>query len=382
MFSKYPNIITCILIIFAIGTFLWLCKVLFLSGYPDFSDYYIGAEHIFLKNNPYLTDSRYFTQQVYPPFALVAFLPLLVLPYVIAARVWVFLSIIALIATLYLCSKIYGLKFYSPVNLFLAGLIFLSFPLKFTLGLGQINTFILLLITLCFYYLNKKRGNIAGIYFAFPVLIKFFAVLLIPYFIYLKKWQLIKSFFLTTLIATIIICFFIPLPIFIHYYDNILPNLLSSWKGDYYNQALSGFLMRSIQDITMRSYLRVIISLIFIIITLIPIFRIKKKTQQRINIEIAAIITLSVLINNFSWQHHFVFLVLPFLITVYTLFNTKYKRKGKNKLYVVLFISYLLIATNLPNPFLVPIILRSHVFYGGVLLWGFIWYMLVRFKLE
>lgn len=98
--------------------------------------------------------------------------------------------------------------------------------------------------------------------------------------------------------------------------------------------------------------------------------------------EIGAIITLSVLINNFSWQHHFVFLFLPFLITVYTIHTAKQKQKSKTKLFTLLCISYLLIANNLPNPLIVPAILRSHVFYGGVLLWGTILYALERCNLE
>lgn len=280
MFSKYHKIIHYFLVIFSFVTLLWLCKALFLSSYPDFSDYYIGASKVLLENNPYFLDSRYFTQQVYPPFALIAFLPLLVVSYTVAAKIWVFLSIVAAILSLFITTKVYKIKFYSPLPLFLAGLLFLSFPMKFTLGMGQINTFILLLITLSFYYLNKKRENISGIYFAIPVLLKFFAVLLIPYFMYIKKWRLLTSSVITVLIATIIACVFIPLPIFINYYTHILPSLLSSWKGDYYNQALSGFLMRSVPDQTTRSYLRIILTMIFLIITAIPIYRATKNVTE------------------------------------------------------------------------------------------------------
>jgi hypothetical protein len=99
-------------------------------------------------------------------------------------------------------------------------------------------------------------------------------------------------------------------------------------------------------------------------------------------LEIAAIITLSVLINNFSWQHHFIFLFLPFLIAVYTLIKVKNKHKSKNYLYSILLLGYLLIALNLPNPFIVPVILRSHVLYGGILLWIVTVYMLLQYKLE
>lgn len=382
MFSKYHKLIHYIVIFFAIITFIWLCKALFLTSYPDFSDYYIGAQHIFLRVNPYLPDSRYFTQQVYPPFALITYLPLLLVPYTIAAKIWVALSIAAAILSVYYTAKVFNIKKYSSLNLFLAGLLFISFPLKFTLGMGQINTFILLLITLSFYFLNTKKEKASGVFYAIPVLLKFFAVLLLPYFLYIKKWNILLSFIITVLVATIIVTVFMPLPIFINYYVHILPGLLSSWKGDYYNQALSGFLMRSIPDATVRSYLRIIISALFLLITALPILKSKKKTQRRINMEIAAIITLSVIINNFSWQHHFVFLLLPYLITVYTIITTKGKNKNRTKLFFLIFISYLLIAANLPNPSIVPAILRSHVFYGGVALWGIIVTMLLRFKFD
>src|SRR5579863_241272 len=120
MFSKYHKLIQYSSICFAIVTFLWLCKALLLPGYPDFSDYYIGALHIFVRSNPYLPDSQYFTQQVYPPFALIAFLPLLLVPYAVAAKIWVVLSIAAAIMSLYFTTKVYKVAWFSFVNLFLA----------------------------------------------------------------------------------------------------------------------------------------------------------------------------------------------------------------------------------------------------------------------
>src|SRR5258708_34350348 len=160
----------------AIFSLFWLLKALFLTGYSDFTDYYYVSEHVLYGQNPYISDPHYFTGQAYPPIAMLFFIPLTFFSYFIAAKIWIVLSILASIGAAYLCARIYKINFFSSISLFMISLVFISFPLRFTLGMGQINTIILLFITLSIYFLNTNKDKKAGIFLALPILLKFFPV--------------------------------------------------------------------------------------------------------------------------------------------------------------------------------------------------------------
>lgn len=363
-------------IILFIVSLAWALRALFLSGYPDFQVQYYGAMHLINHENPYQSDERYFTPQVYPPFDMVFFIPLLIFPYEIAMKVWIVVSVFAVLMSILLINRMYAIAFLSPLSLFLSALVFIAFPTKFTFGMGQINAVILLFTVLVWYYFNKKKYFKSGIYFAFPVMLKFFPLLFAPYFLLLKKWKLLFSFFATVGVHILLSLYFVPFEIQYMFFSSILPELLGSWKGDYYNQSITGVLMRSTSDESLRQMLRLLIPLLFMVVTFAIILWKRQKSTIRINLEISLLLIVSILINNFSWQHHFIQLLLPFFILAYSI-----KIVFKNQfLYIYLAVSYALIAINLVNPNTVPTILQSHVFFGGFLLYVVNYYLLIKLQ--
>jgi hypothetical protein len=185
------------------------------------------------------------------------------------------------------------------------------------------------------------------------------------------------AFTATTIVIAGITIIILPPSMVLYYFQSLLPNLLSSWKGDYYNQALTGLLMRSVANPGLRESLRIIIPLIFLSINFLVILKTRIKTVQRENLEIASLLILNVLINNFSWQHHYVFLILPFFIITFTIS----KLTNRKSLYIPLIISYLLVSINFKNPAILPSLLQSHVFFGGLILWIVSVYILFKKKL-
>lgn len=359
------------------ASFIWLLKVLLLPSYSDFKVNYFGALHIIRHENPYLPDKNYFTDQVYPPLTMILFIPLTIFTPEIASKLWTIISLLSIFATVYICCRMYKIRFFSTINLFLTSLTFLAFPLKFTLGMGQINNIILLLVTAALFFLNKKKNILAGVLFTTSLMIKFFPPLLFLYFLFSKRWKLLITSLITLVLLLIITLIFVPFSTTSYFYQDLLPNLLSSWKGDYYNQALTGLLSRNISDLYWRELLRLIIPIILLSINFLSILKTRIKTVQRENLEIASLVTLNVLINNFSWQHHYVFLILPFFVITFTI-----QRLSNHKLlYIPLTISYILVSTNLKNPALFPSLIQSHVFFGGLILWMLSLYILFKYKL-
>ena len=349
--------------LFFFVSLLVLFRVLLLGGYPDFSQYFWGLKTIVQGINPYIVAQNSLTPTVYPPFVLFLLSPFGFLPIFWAGKIWTVFSIIFLFLAVYLIFKIYNKKIFSSLGFIILGLVCLSFPVKFTLGMGQINNLILFLFVLSIYFLEKKKNYLPSLFLALSLAIKLFPVFFPLYFLIRKKWKLL-FFTFTTIGLFYLVSFLIDPKINIYFYKNILPTFLSGWKTDYYNQSLSGFIGRSISEDYIRGLIRYFLSAIFILISFFVIFKSPLNTKLA-NMHLGLLVSLNLIISNFSWQHHFAFMVFPFIATMFYI----QKMKNKTKLLVLLFIAYVLISFNLKDPNAVPILLRSHVFYGAVLMW-------------
>ncbi len=361
-------------ILFLLSLF-FLAKTLFLNFYPDFKIHYLAPFAVFKGLNPYLGGKGYFTPDVYPPFTILLFSPFILLPYGFAEKIWTLLSIIFLIGSLYLIFKINKEKMFSRIGFLISALLFaFYFPIKFTLGMGQINFLILFLVTLSIYFLNKNKNYLTGTFLSLSIMIKFFPILFLPYLIILKKWKILFSFIAVSTVVFLFTLIIIKPDINIYFYKNVLPTLFGGWKTDYYNQSLSGFLGRQISNGFARELLRIIISLILVAVPFLVILKNNSKKTTKVNLSFSLLITLTLLINNFSWQHHFVWLLFPFITIFYFIKN----RKLDWSYYFVLGVSFFLVGFNLTNPNIFPVIFISHLFYGTLILWGLNLYLLLK----
>ena len=361
-------------LVFFLLSLFFIVKTLFLNYYPDFGQYYWGLKEIFQGSNPYLIGKDIFTPSTYPPFVFILMSPFEILSYFGAEKIWTLLSIIFLIGSVYLIFKINNEKMFSRIGLLISALLFaFYFPIKFSLGMGQINFLILFLVMLSIHFLNKNKNYVSGIFLSLSIMIKFFPLFLLPYLIILKKWKILFSFIFLSIII-LLFTFIINPDINIYFYKNVLPTLLGGWKTDYYNQSLSGFLGRQMSIGFIRELLRISISLILVLISFLVILKNNSQKTTVINLSCSLLITLTLLINNFSWQHHFVWLIFPFITIFYFIKNKKLDWSH----YFVLGLSFFLVGLNLKTPNIFPVIFVSHVFYGALMLWGLNIYLLLK----
>jgi hypothetical protein len=349
--------------LFFLVSFLSLLRVLQLNLYPDFSQYFRGAKTIAQGINPYVVANGSLTPTVYPPFVLFLLSPLGLLSFFWAEKLWTVFSIIALFLSVYLVFRIYKKNIISSLGFVVLGLVCLSFPVKFTLGMGQINNVVLLLFVLSIYFLEKKKESLSGFFQSIALAIKFYPLFFPLYFLFKRKWKvLIVTVFAFAVFY--VLAFLINPKINNYFYTNIFPTFFNNWKTAYYNQALSGFIGRSISDYKVANLIRFCASAFFVLISFAVI--IKSLTKEKLqNMQLGLLISLNLIVSSFSWQHHFVLMIFPFLVTLFYV----QKIKKNWKFLLTIFISYLLISFNLKNPNDVPILLQSHVFYGAVLLW-------------
>ena len=361
---------TSLLILFTV-TFLWTAKSLLLHNFPDFTVYY-SASKVFLQGgNPYLSQPQFFTTFTYPPFVLIFFIPLSLFPIFIASKIWACMSITSLLISLLLLYKILRIRFFSNKGMLFSFFVFSMFPVHYTLGMGQINLVILLFITLCLYFLNKHKLKLSGLFLGFSIAIKLFPILLPIIFILQKRGKLI-IITTTTIISLYLLTYFIVgQKINIYFFQELFPTTLHSWKGDYYNQALSGVVYRFVGDSTLREFFRTFLTFLILLITITFVI-IKRKYHFMVLTSL--LITTNLLINSFSWQHHFVWTIIP-LLSTYVLIT---HHKLPSFSFYFLFFCYLLISINLKNPLHYPLLIQSHVFFGTFLLWCFIIYLLFK----
>lgn len=358
----------------AITAIIVLGRVFSLGYYPDFSSYYYSPQAMLSHANPYLGGENFFTPFVYPPFVLLFFLPLSFLPFITAEYLWTGISFLCLFLSLMLLGKMKGKAISWTGFVLLASIVCITyFPLKFSLGMGQINILVLLCLVSSIYFLQKKNQNLAGVFLGMSLLLKLFPVLLLFYFLIKKQFRIFLITLLTVVGGIIITMLVFGTQIHGYFFHTVLPDLLGSWKGDYYNQSLAGVLMRQIPDVFLRVILLRIFSIILALITLGVIVYNKKKNMQ--TLEIGFLITVSLLVNTFSWQHHFVWLLIPFFF-VFTYIKEQYLSW---RYFVLLGISFTLVAVNIPHPNTVPILFfQSHVFFGALFLWILTLWLLVR----
>ena len=368
------QLITLFVWVLFVTSFLWLCKALFLGFYPDFSGYYYGSKYLLENSNPYFGGGGLFTSFVYPPIVLLLFLPFTILTFQMSEIVWTILNFIFLLSSLYMLSSILDVRFFSKINLLLMSLVFISFPIKFSFGMGQINILVLMLLVISYWLLVKKKEFLSGVFLGVSLVIKLFPLLLLVYFLLKHQKKIILGMIVVILLSVLLVLIFVPLKTSSQFITNILPSFLSSWKLDYYNQSLGGFIGRSFGTGNLANILKIIFSFIFISITFFAVLKNKQKDFVSFSLKFGTLITASLMINTFSWQHHFVWLIIPF----FAMFSKCLKLKKKVLYLFILSISYVLVSINFPNPKILPVIFQSHVFFGVLILFVLNVYLLLQ----
>lgn len=370
------NFVKFFLILLFLLSLVFFLKPLQADYYPDFSSYYYGAQTILHGGNPYLGGENFFGPFLYPPFALLFFLPFTFVSFFIAEKIFVVLSMLCLLLSFFILFKLFKISSFSLLAIFLLTLVFNFFPEKFTLGMGQINNVVLLLMSLFLFFYIKKREYLAGMFLAIAIMLKLSPIILVLFLFIDKRWKVLLATGTSLFIMTLAIVFFVAPENNIYFLKTVLPSLINSWKIDYYNQALSGFLQREIPNIFLQQLLRTFLDIVLFLTSLFFIWKYRSKNDNTRLLSLSILMTLSLIINAFSWQHHFVWLLIPFIIT----FMYIKKHHLHIKFYILLGISYFLVAINLKNPSVVPTILQSHVLYGALLLYILDMYLLMSFS--
>lgn len=370
MTGKFLKFFTAILFLASFTLILGNIKRIISSTTPDFSVLWLSARDLATGVDPYL-DPRAFTPNGYPPVSHIFYIPLAFLNFGTAHAVFLLISFAATVGAVYLSIKIAGKKVKWQNFLLFLGLVFLSFPFKFTLGMGQINAVVLFLLLLGFYLDGEKKYIRAGVILGISIALKPLFAFFLLFFALTKSWKVIWTGLITVFLSiSSALILWGPTPWISWIKIGILP--LSNFAGreTYYNQGLMGFISRLSGDLNIRKYLSGIISILLVILA--SLFTIKKTDR---NLVFSFFITTLLLIDTLSWQHHFVWLIFPFIVLIHRALKSK-----KAVLSALIMLAYLLVSWNFKNPVLYSGILLSNQFYGAMILWGINLYLIIASK--
>lgn len=351
------------ILVFFITSALLLSKVLFISEYLDFNSFYFATKTFYADGNPYGLIESISVGFLYPPASFIFFSPFILFPLKVAGLLWAFVSIILLVISIMLLFVIAKKKIFGYEFLMILGLVFMMFPVKFSLGMGQVGLLNVFLVVFFIYSLTLNREKISGIILAAALLLKF-SPILFPFELFiLRKWNILGSLIISSTLILISLAIFRPEQMVI-FLTQSLPGTFSSWPLAYYNQAVSGMVGRWLGTGEVGQLVKVSLSLSMVILTFIVLWR-NRASKEIVLRGFMPLLPLSVIVAPLAWQHYFV-LVIPTLISLYFLYQQAKKRAID---YVPLVICYILIASNLKNPDLFPLIIQSHVLWGAMLLW-------------
>lgn len=329
---------------------------------PDFHVFYQSAYDVVHAINPY-EDRTLPTGFGYPVATSILYVPFLIVPRSLAQGLFIVGSAVSVPIIVYLCLQLTK-RFSWSYFLVFTSLAFLSFPVKFTLGMGQSNLVAFLLLLLSFFFYKKRMLTMSGIFLGLSIVMKPLIAFLLLFFLFNKAWKVIVIAIVVAIGFILPTLFIFGTDIYVYYFTQFVPHLLNvGGREIYYNQGIMGFVARLTDNLMLRKIVPFISSVF--LISFISFFMLKNKLKE--NMQFALLLSVLVLIDTLAWQHHFVFLIFP-----YILIATWMLEKRMFGQLTILVISYILVGLNIKNsssfstfPYTVFL---SHAFYGAVIL--------------
>ena len=140
---------------------------------PDFTQVWISAKAMLQIKDPYFNASLDYPN-AYPPISELFFLPLALFNYHQALAIFTFFSFASIPTSVFLSLKIATNKVPWHYFLLFLSLSLLSFPTKFSLGMGQINMVVLFFLLLSVFLETRvrKRSVAAGVSLGIAISLK------------------------------------------------------------------------------------------------------------------------------------------------------------------------------------------------------------------
>lgn len=313
----------------------------------DFGVCYQGSRRI-IQGETLYREADGHLQYKYSPAPALFFAPLALLPYGTAKVIWYILEFAFLAGIFLLSFKILPIagKRAAPILAwtFLIELKFLAREIE----LGQVNLFILFLLTLMLYLLLQKKESPAGILWGSSLFFKPYALVFLPYFLIKRKFRP-----LVTGLAAVLLGLMLP-AVFYGVRGNLA--VLREWPAtlskstfgllaSYDNASLSGFLLKTFPSLSKQATIALLL-LIFLAVALAVLWMIKKgqgpaAPQNPGILESAFLLVLIPLFSPLGWNYNYLYSIPAVMIVIASW------RRLAPALRIILVFNFLLVSASL-----------------------------------
>lgn len=274
---------------------------------------------------------------IYPPFFALAVAPMASLPFPAARLAWLAmdLALLAVFAGLYVAwRRADGVPLTGPEAGLLAVALGLEFlPLIWALAIGQTSVLLLALLSGTFLLARGRRQAAAGCLLGLATAIKLTPALLIVYFALRGRMRLAVSALACFLLLNLLAVALLGPAIHAEFFGRVAP-AMSGGTSYFLNQSLAGFFDRMLEGGDVRQVAlassapaRVLAAALSILLaagTAVAIHRARAGEPAggppprglRLDLEISAVILLTLVVSPISWSHHYVLAIIPLMTVV------------------------------------------------------------------
>lgn len=304
---------------------------------PD--NYYIAVQHADI---PFTLSEGFrnefmVTACLYPPPTALLFLPLGLMKYMQGLYFWYGLIFIFMVGCLYLVrNTFFDIKSWRSWALVCIVILAIR-PLRINITFAQTLIFLLFLLILVFKYREKR---IAGLFLSISIFIKPFALILIVYFLLRKRWDILVSFLISTLLIGLLTLSIIGINPFLEYLFNspthrIPPEVLY----ENVNQSLFAVLYRALGNIHLAKLLYYSSSILLLGISGFAIYHVSKN-RTSINLLFPLLLSLALLIYPNTLEHYGTVEILSLFVIL------NFIKDNRRLIYAFLFLFYMAILGN------------------------------------
>lgn len=261
---------------------------------------------------------------IYPPFFAWLISPIARMPPMRAYVLWLGLSTIWLLLSIYLV-----LRSVQPTSIPLAFLVatvgvLCFFPSAESLWQGQANCLILFLWTAGFYCARTKRTSLSAVCFALNTFVKMTPAIVIPILLLRRQWKWLISYSVSAAGLLAVSIWRMGWEAHWVYLSRMLP-ALSAGIGGYRQRSLAAEVRNLYwRHATLTQYdslaipvdLNVLVKIICIALyagVLFYFWKKKRKGEVALSEELAIAALISLIISPVAWRHHFVLSLLPLI---------------------------------------------------------------------
>jgi alpha-1,2-mannosyltransferase len=362
---------------------------------PDLANNYAAATVLRSGGSIYDLSLPLFVGYDNPPLTALLHVPFTLFDLRTVILVFFSLNVVFLASSLALMSnarKEYLLVY--PYCILAVALVLNLDPVLDSLLLGQLDSFILLLLVASYWAYRKGWDALTGFSLGLAAAIKISPALLILYFLWKRELRVFASAAVTGLLLGALSWLYAGTETIMTFVTRILPTLLAG-SAQMENQSLNGFFNRlflggsfvtDLAQVPPLPQVRILtlLALLALVTVAAVLCRQKLSSRQdlRFDVEYSLIVIILPLISSIAWHHYMAWYVLPFVVML----NPEVRRLACGRGTLLLTLAFLFYATlcipiTLYGPSLLEgpaRLLLSVRLYGAVTFYGVFAYLLAR----